>query len=42
MNYNAIANLATKPIAMIGNNYKKDNLEVCRLFLIDFLSPRGV
>ena len=42
INYNAIVNLATKPIALLGNNYKKDNLKVCRLFLIDFLSPGGI
>jgi hypothetical protein len=42
INYSAIVNLATKHIALRGSKHKKDNLKVCRLFLIDFLSPGGV
>ena len=42
INYNAIVNLATKLIALLGSMHKKDNRKVCRLFLIDFLSPEGV
>jgi hypothetical protein len=42
INYSAIVNLATKHIALRGSKHKKDNRKVCRLFLIDFLSPGGV